>query len=55
MAITVILGKYAIEEGQRAERQKKFMKNMNEFTKKSKNKHVRKRQRKEYLIKQKIK
>ena len=36
IVITVILGiyflgKYAIEEGIRVERQKKFMKNMNEF------------------------
>ena len=36
MVITVILGKYAIEEGQRAERQKKFMKNMKEFENKNK-------------------
>ena len=36
MVITVILGKYAIAEGQRAERQKKFMKNMNDFEDKNK-------------------
>ena len=36
MTITVILGKYAIAEGQRTERQKKFMKNMNEFENKNK-------------------
>ena len=36
MTITVILGRYAIAEGQRAERQKKFMKNMNEFENKNK-------------------
>ena len=36
MVITVILGRYAIAEGQRAERQKKFMKNMNEFDKNKK-------------------
>ena len=31
MVIIAILGKYAITEGQRAERQKKFMKNMNKY------------------------
>tara|TARA_R110000744_G_scaffold134469_1_gene243500 strand:+ start:58 stop:198 length:141 start_codon:yes stop_codon:yes gene_type:complete len=36
MVITVILGRYAIAEGQRTERQKKFMKNMNEFDNKNK-------------------
>jgi Trm5-related predicted tRNA methylase len=35
MAITVLLGKYAIAEGQRKESYKKFMKNMEEFDKKS--------------------
>ena len=34
MAITVILGKYAITEGQRKEQQKKFMRNMENFDKK---------------------
>jgi hypothetical protein len=29
IVITVLLGRYAIAEGQRAERQKKFMKNFN--------------------------
>ena len=32
----VLLGRYAIAEGQRAERQKKFMKNMNDFEDKNK-------------------
>ena len=36
MVITVLLGRYAIAEGQRAERQKKFMKNMKEFENKNK-------------------
>ena len=36
MTITVILGRYAIAEGQRIESQKKFMKNMNNFDKKKK-------------------
>mgnify|MGYP003627062556 CR=1 FL=1 len=36
MVITVILGRYAIAEGQRKEQQKKFMKNMNEFDNKNK-------------------
>ena len=36
MVITVILGKYAIAEGQRKEQQKKFMRNMNEFDNKKK-------------------
>jgi len=34
MVITVCLGKYAIAEGQRAERQKKMLKNMENFNKK---------------------
>tara|TARA_R110001599_G_scaffold109261_1_gene272761 strand:- start:186 stop:320 length:135 start_codon:yes stop_codon:yes gene_type:complete len=34
MVITVMLGRYAIAEGQRVERQKKFMKNMKKFNKK---------------------
>tara|TARA_R110002167_G_scaffold55208_1_gene157047 strand:+ start:97 stop:237 length:141 start_codon:yes stop_codon:yes gene_type:complete len=36
MIITVILGRYAIAEGQRVESQKKFMKNMNNFDKNKK-------------------
>ena len=36
MVITVLLGRYAIAEGQRAERQKKFMKNMKNFDTKNK-------------------
>ena len=34
MVITVILGKYAIAEGQRKEQQKKLYRNMEEFDKK---------------------
>jgi len=38
MAVTLLLGRYALAEGRRIESQKKFMKNMNEFdTKKTKN------------------
>jgi hypothetical protein len=36
MIITVCLGRYAIAEGQRIERQKKFMKNMKNFDKRKK-------------------
>jgi len=36
MVITVLLGRYAIAEGQRKERQKKFMKNINKFDNKNK-------------------
>ena len=36
MVITVILGKYAIIEGQRKENHKRFMRNMNEFDNKKK-------------------
>ena len=36
MVITVLLGRYAIAEGQRVESQKKFMRNMNNFDKKKK-------------------
>ena len=36
MVITVLLGRYAIAEGQKKERQKKFMKNMNNFDKNKK-------------------
>ena len=36
MVITVILGKYAIAEGQRKEQQKKFERNMNNFDKRKK-------------------
>ena len=36
MVITVILGRYAIAEGQRIEQQKKFHRNMNNFDKKKK-------------------
>tara|TARA_R110000765_G_scaffold139691_1_gene239995 strand:- start:140 stop:289 length:150 start_codon:yes stop_codon:yes gene_type:complete len=36
--VIYFLGRYAIEEGQRVERQKKFFKNMNEYDKKIKNK-----------------
>jgi hypothetical protein len=31
MVFVIVLGRYAIAEGQRIESQKKFMKNMNEF------------------------
>ena len=34
VAITIILARYALAEGQRIESQKKFMKNMNDFDKK---------------------
>ena len=34
MVITVCLGRYAIAEGQRVERQKKMLKNMENFNKK---------------------
>tara|TARA_R110002124_G_scaffold159513_1_gene326741 strand:- start:404 stop:556 length:153 start_codon:yes stop_codon:yes gene_type:complete len=38
MVCIVMLGRYAISEGQRIESQKKFMKNMDEFdSKKTKN------------------
>jgi len=33
---TVLLGRYAISEGQRTERHKRFMKNMNNFDKNKK-------------------
>ena len=36
MIITVLLGRYAIAEGQRKEQQKKFMRNMNNFDKNKK-------------------
>jgi len=36
IAITVLLGRYAIAEGQRVESQKKFIRNMNNFDKKKK-------------------
>ena len=36
MVITVLLGKYAIAEGQRVESQKKFLKRMEDFDKKKK-------------------
>jgi len=36
IGITVILGRYAIAEGQRIEQQKKFMKNMKNFDKRKK-------------------
>ena len=36
MIITVILGRYALAEGHRIERQKKFNKNMNNFGKNKK-------------------
>ena len=36
--ITILLGRYALAEGQRIESQKKFMKDMNDFdSKKNKN------------------
>ena len=36
--ITILLGRYALREGQRIESQKKFMKDMNDFdSKKNKN------------------
>lgn len=34
IGITFLLGRYAIKEGQRVESQKKFMRNMNDFDKK---------------------
>lgn len=38
MIITILLGRYALTEGQRIESQKKFMKNMKDFDiKKTKN------------------
>ena len=38
MIITILLGRYALSEGQRVERQKKFMKDMEDFdSKKAKN------------------
>ena len=36
MVITVLLGRYAIAEGQRKEQQKKFMRNMKKFDTKNK-------------------
>ena len=36
MVITVLLGRYAIVEGQRIEQQKKFHRNMNNFDKNKK-------------------
>jgi len=36
IGITTLLGRYAIAEGQRVERQKKFMKDMENFDKKNK-------------------
>jgi|TARA_R110001583_G_scaffold95549_1_gene239371 hypothetical protein len=36
MVITVLLGRYAIAEGHRVEKQKKFMKDMENFDKKKK-------------------
>ena len=36
IAITALLGRYALAEGQRIERQKKFMKNMKDHDKKYK-------------------
>ena len=37
IVVTIALGRYAIIEGQRAERQKKFIKNMEEFDTKKNN------------------
>ena len=36
IAITILLGRYALSEGQRIENQKKFMKNMKNFDTKNK-------------------
>jgi len=36
IAVTVLLGRYAIAEGQRIEQQKKFNRNMNNFDKRKK-------------------
>ena len=36
IAITALLGRYALAEGRRIEQQKKFYKNMNNFGKKKK-------------------
>ena len=38
LAITIMLGRYAISEGQRLERHKKFMNDMKNFDSKKKNK-----------------
>ena len=38
MVITVLLGRYALAEGQRIEQQKKFQRNMNNFDKNKKQK-----------------
>ena len=37
MVFTIALGRYVLEEGQRIERKKKFLKNINEYDKKLKN------------------
>tara|TARA_B100001094_G_C17906996_1_gene659322 strand:- start:446 stop:586 length:141 start_codon:yes stop_codon:yes gene_type:complete len=36
IVVTILLGRHAIEEGQRVERYKKFMKDMENFDKKKK-------------------
>tara|TARA_B110000196_G_C20794100_1_gene496951 strand:- start:46 stop:198 length:153 start_codon:yes stop_codon:yes gene_type:complete len=41
MVIAVLLGRYALAEGQRIESQKKFMKNMNKFDSNKNKKHDR--------------
>jgi len=38
IAVTILLGKHAIAEGQRVEQNKKFMKNLKDFDKKYKTK-----------------
>jgi uncharacterized membrane protein (DUF106 family) len=37
IAVIITLGRYALIEGQRVEQHKKFMKDMNEYGKKTKN------------------
>ena len=37
IAVTIMLGRYAIAEGHRVERNKKFMKDFNDFDKQHKN------------------
>ena len=41
IVITILLGRYAIAEGQRIESQKKFMKNMDKFDSNKNKKHDR--------------
>ena len=41
IVVVILLGRYALAEGQRIESQKKFMKNMNKFDSKKNKKHDR--------------